>query len=139
MSQVNSCVRPPNRCNPGGVAAALRNNSADGLVDGGTTHSVVTCGRQATGTASTQLGFTDNSNLYIRGNSGSNAVYSDWEKIRLAANAGAASVLDADKMDGKQGLWYQTVYNIGDTRGRISAPIGGMFLPEVLGQNKMVF
>ena len=42
-------------------------------------------------------------------------------------------------MDGKQGLWYQTGYNVGDTRGGINAPIGDMFLPEVLGQDKMVF
>ena len=31
------------------------------------------------------------------------------------------------------------VINIGDTRGGITAPIGDMFLPEVLGQDKMVF
>ena len=42
-------------------------------------------------------------------------------------------------MDGKQGLWYQTGYNVGDTRGGITSPIGDMFLPEVLGQDKMVF
>ena len=122
-----------------GVGAALRNNSADGLNDGGTTHGVVTYRRQATGNASTQLGFTDNNNLYIRGNSGNAAVYSNWFKIWSASNDGAGSGLDADVMDGKQGLWYQTGYNIGDTRGGINAPIGDMFLPEVLGQDKMVF
>jgi hypothetical protein len=42
-------------------------------------------------------------------------------------------------LDAKQGLWYQTGYNIGDTRGGITAPIGDMFLPEVLGQDKVVF
>ena len=122
-----------------GVGAALRNNSADGLVDGGTTHGVITYRRQATGTASTQLGFTDNNNLYIRGNTGGNAVYTNWEKIWSSSNDGAASGLDADILDGKQGLWYQTGYNIGDTRGGITAPIGDMFLPEVLGQDKIVF
>ena len=122
-----------------GVAAALRNNSADGLNDGGSTHGVVTYRRQATGNAATQLGFTDNNNLYIRGNGGGLAVYSNWFKIWSESNQGAGSGLDSDKMDGKQGLWYQTGYNIGDTRGGITAPIGDMFLPEVLGQNKMVF
>ena len=122
-----------------GVAAALRNNNADGLSDGGTTHGVVTYRRQATGNASTQLGFTDNNNLFIRGNSGTAAVYSNWYKIWSENNQGSGSGLDADKLDGKQGLWYQTGYNIGDTRGGITAPIGDMFLPEVLGQDKMVF
>ena len=42
-------------------------------------------------------------------------------------------------MDGKQGLWYQTGYNVGDTRGGITSPIGDMFLPEVLGKDKIVF
>ena len=122
-----------------GIGAALRNNSATALNDGGTTHGIVTYRRQATGTASTQLGFTDNNNLYIRGNGGINAVYSNWEKIWSSGNDGAGTGLDADKMDGKQGLWYQTGYNIGDTRGGITAPIGDMFLPEVLGQDKIVF
>ena len=122
-----------------GVAAALRNNAATGLSDGGSTHGVVTYRRQATGTASTQLGFTDNNNLYIRGNTGGNAVYSNWAKIWSAANDGAGSGSDADLLEGKQGLWYQSGYNVGDTRAGITAPIGDMFLPEVLGQDKMVF
>ena len=122
-----------------GVAAALRNNAATGLSDGGSTHGVVTYRRQATGTASTQLGFTDNNNLYIRGNTGGNAVYSNWAKIWSSANDGAGSGSDADLLEGKQGLWYQSGYNVGDTRAGISAPIGDMFLPEVLGQDKMVF
>ena len=45
--------------------------------------------------------------------------------------------MDSDKLDAKQGLWYQTGYNVGDTRGGINAPIGDMFLPEVLGQDKI--
>ena len=52
-----------------GIGAALRNNSATGLSDGGTTHGVLTYRREATGNAATQLAFTDNNNLYIRGNS----------------------------------------------------------------------
>ena len=47
--------------------------------------------------------------------------------------------MDADLLEGKQGLWYQSGYNVGDTRAGINHPIGDMFLPEVLGQNKMVF
>ena len=99
-----------------GIGAALRNNNADGLNDGGTTHGVMTYRREATGNASTQLGFTKNNNLWIRGNCGTLAVYSNWYQIWSENNQGASSGLDADKMDGKQGLWYQTGYNIGDTR-----------------------
>ena len=122
-----------------GVGAALRNNNATGLNDGGSTHGIITYRREATGNAATQLGFTANNNLYIRGNSTGLAVYSNWFKIWSENNQGSSSGLDADKMDGKQGLWYQTGYNVGDTRGGINAPIGDMFLPEVLGQDKMVF
>ena len=122
-----------------GVAAALRNNAATGLSDGGTTHGVVTYRRESTGTASTQLGFTDNNNLYIRGNTGGNAVYTNWAKIWSSANDGAGSGSDADLLEGKQGLWYQSGYNVGDTRAGLNHPIGDMFLPEVLGQDKIVF
>ena len=53
-----------------GISAALRNNAATGLNDGGSTHGVLTYRREFTGNAATQLGFTSNNNLYIRGNSG---------------------------------------------------------------------
>ena len=95
--------------------------------------------REATGTAAIQLGFTANNNLWLRGNGTGLAVYSNWYQIWSENNQGASSGMDSDKLDGKQGLWYQTGYNIGDTRGGITAPIGDMFLPEVLGQDKMVF
>ena len=91
-----------------GVGAALRNNTATGLNDGGTTHGIMTYRRQATGTATTQLGFTDNNNLWVRGNSGGNAVYGNWYKMWSGLNDGAGSGLDADKLDAHQGLWYQS-------------------------------
>ena len=93
-----------------GISAALRNNTATGLADGGTTHGIMTYRRQATGTASTQLGFTDNNTLYIRGNSGSLAVYSNWFKIWSENNQGASSGMDSDKLDGKQGLWLSLIH-----------------------------
>ena len=122
-----------------GGTMALRNNSATGLNDGGTTHGIFTYRREATGTASTQLGYTDNNNLWIRGNSGGNAVYGNWYKIWSGLNDGAGSGLDADKLDAHQGLWYQSGYNFGASQGGINKPMGDMFLPEVLGQDKMVF
>ena len=122
-----------------GIGAALRNNNSTGLNDGGTTHGVMTYRRQATGNASTQIAFTDNNNLFIRGNSGINTVYSNWYQIWSENNQGSGSGLDADKLDGKQGLWYQSGYNVGDTRAGINSPIGDMFIPEVIGQDKIVF
>jgi len=122
-----------------GVAAALRNNAATGLNDGGSTHGITTYRREATGSAAIQLGWTDNDNLWIRGNSGGNAVYGNWNKVWSGANDGAASGLDADQLDGHQGLWYQSGYNFGASQGGINKPMGDVFLPEVLGQDKMVF
>ena len=122
-----------------GISAALRNNSATGLTDGGTTHGIMTYRREATGTGAIQIGFTDNNNLWIRGNSGTGTVYNNWEKIWSAANDGPGSGLDADKLDAHQGLWYQSGYNFGASQGGINHPMGDMFLPEVLGQDKMVF
>ncbi len=140
FNETQSLTSNPSPAQAGtGIGAALRNNSANGLNDGGTTHGIMTYRREATGNASTQLGFTNNNNLWIRGNSGNAAVYSNWYQIWSQNNQGASSGMDSDKMDGKQGLWYQTGYNVGDTRGGINAPIGDMFLPEVLGQDKMVF
>ena len=80
------------------------------LNNGGSTHGVITYRREATGNASTQLGFTQQNNLWIRGNSGNSAVYSNWYQIWSENNQGASSGMDSDKMDGKQGLWYQTGY-----------------------------
>ena len=122
-----------------GISAALRNNTATGLADGGTTHGIMTYRREATGTGAIQIGFTDSNNLWIRGNSGGNAVYGNWAKIWSGLNHGAASGLDADKLDGHQGLWYQSGYNFGASQGGINKPMGDIFLPEVLGQDKMVF
>ena len=123
----------------GGLSAALRNNAATGLNDGGTTHGILTYRREETGNASIQIGFTDNDNLYLRGNSGGNTVYGNWAEIWSAANDGPASGLDADKLDAHQGLWYQSGYNFGASQGGINKPMGDIFLPEVLGQDKMVF
>ena len=51
-----------------------------------------------------------------------NAVYGNWNKIWSGYNDGASSGLDADKLDGSQGLWYQSGYNVGDTRAGLNHP-----------------
>jgi hypothetical protein len=139
-----------------GLQSHLRNNTATGLADGGTTHGVLTFRRtQGTPVASTQLGFTDNNNLWIRGNSGSASTFSNWYQIWSQNNdgrgdpnsnpqvagksihaSGATAGPNALYLDGQGGLWYQSGHNMGDNRGH--GAIGQQFLPEVLGRDKFV-
>ena len=129
----------------------MRNNTATGLSDGGTTHGVLTFRRtQGNPVASSQLGFTDNNNLWIRGNSGSASTFSNWYQIWSQNNdgrgdpntnpavagrgvhaSGATAGPNALYLDGQGGLWYQSGHNMGDNRGH--GTIGQQFLPEVLG------
>jgi hypothetical protein len=120
-----------------GIVAHLRDNSIVGVSDGGTQAGVLTYRRNSGTTATTQLAFTDNNNLYIRGNSGTNATYSNWFKMWSENNDGSGSGLDADVLDGKQGKWYQNAYNAGDQR--TLGAIGDIFLPEVIGRDKISF
>ena len=129
-----------------GLQLHLRNNSANSLSDGGTTNGVLTYRRSTTPGAVTQLGFTDNNNLYIRGNAngagGVNTTYGNWAKIWSDANDGAASGLDADVLDGQQGLWYQTARNLVNiplTKDSYTSQLTHDALPEVLGTDKYVF
>ena len=51
--------------------------------------------------------------MFIRGSFNSPAnQFGDWYKIWSSGNHGALSGLDADKMDGRQGKWYQTATHI---------------------------
>ena len=122
-----------------GIELHLRNNSAVSLNDGGTQAGILTYRRKSASStrAVTQLGFTDNNNLWIRGDSGgTSTTYSNWYQVWSSNNDGPSSGLDADVLDGKQGLWYQSGHNVGDRRGHGS--IGDPFLPEILGRNKYV-
>ena len=129
-----------------GLQLNLRNNSANSLSDGGTTNGVLTYRRSTTPGAVTQIGFTDNNNLYIRGNANANgtvnSTYGNWAKIWSSANDGAGSNLDADVLDGKQGLWYQTprnLVNIPLSKDSYTSQLTHDALPEVLGTDKYVF
>jgi hypothetical protein len=101
-----------------GITADTRNNTADGLSDGGTKHGVITYRQFGTGSDSSgggvrQLAFTDNNNLWIRGSgSGVTGAFSTWAKLWSSINQGADSGLDADKLDGRQGVFYQNAFNI---------------------------
>ena len=106
-----------------GVIADTKNNNADNLFDGGTRHMVLTFRNGGTDFDATfggvrQLAITDGTtdnggNLWLRGSYNSPAnQFGDWHKIWSSGNDGTLSGLDADKMDGRQGTWYQTATHI---------------------------
>ena len=62
-----------------------------------------------------QLAFADDNNIYTRGSgseAGQTTTFGSWNKIWSSGNHGIESGLDADKLDNKQGLWYQDGWNI---------------------------
>ena len=96
-----------------GIIADTKNNTADGLFDGGTRHLVMTIRNggsdfDATFGGVRQLAFTDGTasnggNMYLRGSFTSPAnAFGGWNKIWSSGNDGELSGLDADKMDGRQ-------------------------------------
>ena len=102
-----------------GIIADTKNNSADGLFDGGTRHLVMTIRSggsdfDATFGGVRQLAFTDGTaanggNMWLRGSFTSPAnAFGGWNQIWHSGNDGELSGLDADMMDGRQGKWYQT-------------------------------
>jgi hypothetical protein len=100
-----------------GVLADTRNNSADGLIDGGTRHLVLTLRNGGSGSDSTfggvrQLAFTDNDNMWLRGSGSTLTEFGTWAKVWTSLNQGAGTGLDADKLDNRQGSWYQNALNI---------------------------
>jgi hypothetical protein len=129
-----------------GTQLALRSNSVTGIPTdaGGTRAGILTFRRSATGNSVAQLAFSATDNLYIRGNSDTGTVYGQWAKVWHSENDGAPDPNDprrgtlpgpdADYLDGKQGLWFQSGYNINDQR--TSGVIGDTALPELLGRNK---
>ena len=85
--------------------------------DGGTKHLVLTIRNGSSGFDATfggvrQLAFTDNNNLWVRGSGTGVTTFGSWAKIWNDLNDGAGTGLDADKLDGRQGSFYQNAYNI---------------------------
>jgi hypothetical protein len=100
-----------------GIIADTRNNTADSLSDGGTRHLVMTLrnfgsGLDATGGGVRQLAFTDNDNLWIRGSGSTLDEFGTWAKVWTSLNDGTGSGLDADRLAGRRGVWYQNALNI---------------------------
>ena len=106
-----------------GIIADTKNNSADGLADGGSRHVVMTIRNGGTDFDATfggvrQLAFTDanadvGAGMWLRGsfNSPANS-FGNWHEIWHSGNDGTLSGLDADKMDGRQGTWYQSAQHM---------------------------
>ena len=59
-----------------------------------------------------QLAFTDNDNMYIRGSGTGVTSFGSWAKVWTSLNDGLDSGLDADRLDNRQGDWYQNALNI---------------------------
>jgi hypothetical protein len=114
-----------------GFVANTINNSADGLNDGGTQHLVLTVRNKGQGLTAEggvrQLAFTDNDNMYLRGSGTGVAAFGSWAKMWTSLNDGPGSGMDADKLDNRQGIWYQNAYNL--NKGVLSERV----LPRFIG------
>ena len=100
-----------------GIVSNTINNQADGLFDGGTRHLVMTLRNggvdfDATFGGARQLAFTDNDNMYLRGSGNTVTTWGSWQKVWTSLNDGVDSGLDSDRLDGKQGGWYQNALNV---------------------------
>ncbi len=101
----------------GGVVSNTVNNSANGLNDGGTKNMTLTfraggSSFDASFGGIRQLAFTDNDNMYLRGSGTGVTNFGSWAKIWSSLNDGIGSELDADRLDNKQGIWYQNALNL---------------------------
>ena len=112
-----------------GITLATVFNSSNGLltafpsVDTGSAnsakHLVMTIRNGETGLDATfggvrQLAFANDDRLYLRGSGDGVTSYGSWYEIWNSGNQGIDSGLDADKLDNKQGRWYQSGWNIID-------------------------
>ena len=102
-----------------GIIADTRNNAADALSDGGTRHLTLSIRNGGSGFDTTfggvrQLAFTDNDNMWIRGSGSTLATFGTWAKIWSSENDGTGSGLDADRLDSRQGEFYQNAVHMND-------------------------
>jgi len=100
-----------------GIVANTVNNSSNQLLDGGNKHLVMTIRQfgsnfDASGGGVRQLAFTDNDNMWLRGSGTGVTSFGSWAKIWSSLNDGVGSGLNADRLDDKQGSWYQNALNI---------------------------
>ena len=114
---------PPAYLYKTGVTAFTRSNGSDGLTSAmaaGNYHGVLTYRQGGNGNDSTyggvrQLAFTDNNKLFLRGSGSSvdteTTDWTEWYEVWTSGNDGPDTGMDSDKLDSKQGLFYQNAYN----------------------------
>ena len=99
-----------------GVVADSRTNNSNGLSDGGTKNFILTLRGNGSGLTADggvrQLAFTDNDNMWLRGSGNNVEAFGSWAKVWTSLNDGPNTGLDADKLDNRQGAWYQNALNI---------------------------
>ncbi|AOV59318.1 hypothetical protein C440309_095 [Synechococcus phage S-CAM4] len=100
-----------------GIVSNTIFNSANGLNDGGTRNMTLTFRQGGSGFDTgfggvRQLAFTDNDNMWLRGSGTGVTAFGSWGKVWTSLNDGLDSGLDADRLDNKQGSWYQNALNI---------------------------
>ena len=59
-----------------------------------------------------QLAFANDDRIYFRGSGDAVTSYGSWYEVWNSGNMGIDSGLDADKLDNKEGIWYQDGWNI---------------------------
>ena len=98
-----------------GIVADTRNNVTTGLSDGGTKHLVLTLRAGGSGFSVDggvrQLAFTDNDNMYLRGSGINVDTFGSWAKVWTSLNDGPGTGMDADRLDNRQGTWFQNALN----------------------------
>jgi hypothetical protein len=59
-----------------------------------------------------QLAFANNDRIYFRGSGDAVSNYNSWFELWTSGNQGISSGMDSDKLDNKEGVWYQDGWNI---------------------------
>jgi len=100
-----------------GLSAAFP--ALNNLGQNATKHLVMTLRNGSTGGDATfggvrQMAFANDDRIYFRGSGSAVSSYGSWQEIWTSGNMGIDSGLDADKLDNKQGVWYQDGWNIKD-------------------------
>jgi hypothetical protein len=99
-----------------GIVADTRNNVSNGLSDGGTKNLVLTLRPGGSGFTVDggvkQLAFTDNDNMWLRGSGTNVDAFGSWAKVWTSLNDGPGTGLDSDRLDNRQGTWFQNAINM---------------------------
>jgi hypothetical protein len=61
-----------------------------------------------------QLAFANDDRIYFRGSGDGVSNYNSWFELWTSGNQGVSSGMDSDKLDNKEGVWYQDGWNIKD-------------------------